>query len=591
MIGEVIENNACKSECANRGFIVNNQNVCNFCNNSFFLFNGICLEECPIGYISDLIFHDCKLCPDELYAYNDKCVPLSDCNKSSIISNIPFKNCFDCSKINKLKEDNKCVDTCTKPYHVAYDNLYCDLCYNKYTFENKCIDECPYYTYKKYIEQSTQVCLFCEKLIEDGTCVNECSENYEVDGKNSCFCDLNIFYLTESKSCVLECPINTTSNKITRKCISKAIEDSSIIDEELTPINCKFLNKVYENDKCINFCSNDYFLDIASNTCINQCKINYYPTYNGFQNVCTKCEMLIQDNLCVDKCNSYNGPDLYNICKPCKETERIYSLDGICVQKCPDNFSYSTLYGHDNVCYLSSVTINKCTSDKFHCKNNGNCEQSSNQCKCSNNYFGSQCELTADEFDLIKIQIDNLLNDITNVTLESITSEQIDQMLKLASYIKILDNKELKNKIISLALSVNDINNINKTGLQIFKLLDTSLIISNDYDSFTDELSTEINKKIKNLSIKPNSNSTILYSGESLIIQMTNNDEKSKIYAITNKLALINFEQCEAFLKESNIISENESLYSINANIRLNVTKVASSLVDSEGKQVDSSLC
>ena len=217
-IGQVIEDNTCKNSCTKRGFILNTQNICNFCTNNQVLVDGICSNHCPIDYAISSEFKDCELCDDSHYAFEGKCIKEKECPLSSILITMPNRYCFDCTTQNQVKENNICADKFTKPYYALYEENYCDICYEKFEFNNKCVVACPYFTIPKSINDKTKTCLKCPLYIENERCVNKCSDNYSSDNNSFCYCDTNKYMLTVSKSCVLECPIGTKTNISEKRC-------------------------------------------------------------------------------------------------------------------------------------------------------------------------------------------------------------------------------------------------------------------------------------------------------------------------------------------------------------------------------------
>ena len=186
--------------------------------------------------------------------------------------------------------------------------------------------------------------MYCDVFLENGKCVNECSENYAADNNNICKCDIEKYVLTENSQCMLTCPEDSILNEITRKCelIPETISSS---DVKVTADYCKQINKKLENEQCVDFCSLDYSYHSFINICVPQCDVTYVSFYDGSENVCTKCNTVIENNLCVDSCSKSLAPNKHNVCKPCIDSTMIYKLDGKCVSNCPPKYEPKDLYG------------------------------------------------------------------------------------------------------------------------------------------------------------------------------------------------------------------------------------------------------
>ena len=94
----------------------------------------------------------------------------------------------------------------------------------------------------------------------------------------------------------------------------------------------------------------------------------------------------------------------------------------------------------------------------------------------------------------------------------------------------------------------------------------------------------------------------MIYSGENLNIELTDNSENEKYAARTNGLSIVDTGNCEQLLKDNNMIPQNEKLYSLNTNIKnsqynnfnntqFTLQSLYTSLIDSKGNSVNTSLC
>lgn len=108
-----------------------------------------------------------------------------------------------------------------------------------------------------------------------------------------------------------------------------------------------------------------------------------------------------------------------------------------------------------------------------------------------------------------------------------------------------------------------------------------------------------VSKGIFNLT---NTNTNMIYSGENIKLELTDNSEEGINFARLNGLAIVDTGSCEQLLKENHILPQNEKLYSLNTNVKnskynnINGTQYTlqslyTSLTDSKGNSVNTSLC
>ena len=92
------------------------------------------------------------------------------------------------------------------------------------------------------------------------------------------------------------------------------------------------------------------------------------------------------------------------------------------------------------------------------------------------------------------------------------------------------------------------------------------------------------------------SNSSIIYLGKQISIQISDNSDESKEKSKMNNLAIVDYSQCEKKLKTLGIINTNEDVRSVILNSK-NITNniqglsISTKLIDSQGNIIDKSMC
>ena len=355
-----------------------NNNQCISCDtsNDFYLYQGTCLKNCPIGTFLDYSSGSCSSCdysckscqgPNsseclscdgtlDLYLYLGSC--LNFCPSETYI-NVPNFTCEFC--------DNTCLE-CSG--NGAQNCTSCDGSEELYLYQSQCISNCPIQTYTNFTNGS------CEKC--DETCLG-CSGN----GSLSCIsCDSSMnLYLFQS-SCVNACPTGYFPNINTASCIkcdTTCLTCTGTLNNQCTSCD---LNKglfLYSNI-CYNGCPPRTFsnlavygnkcqnCDLTCQTCLgpnnNDCQscISNYPYYYLNNRTCfTACpintflnDSVNQCQLCVPSCLTCNGSSSNN-CLSCMSG--LYLFNQSCIDQCPFNY-YNTISNND--CQICDKTCNTC---------------------------------------------------------------------------------------------------------------------------------------------------------------------------------------------------------------------------------------
>ena len=117
------------------------------------------------------------------------------------------------------------------------------------------------------------------------------------------------------------------------------------------------------------------------------------------------------------------------------------------------------------------------------------------------------------------------------------------------------------------------------------------------FNNMTDKLLFESNGNLSSFFNKSD-NESILFTGNTLNLQLSQNSEKDIDDAILNNLSIVDYIECENILKKNNVLNENDYLQVLNTNVKLNVKNNQSArdslytnLVNSKGRKIDTSLC
>lgn len=382
-ISYVIEDNFCKKECSSFKVPIKTSSyknlVCEFCLENKLFYQSTCLEICPeqkliYKHIIDLnTIHYCDL-------------PCNDVNKLNYDNKLIYY------------EDFSCKANCEIPENYYFiENNYAGFYYN--------CSKCNNFTYLVYF-----------KINNNYECIKDCNIYNLVNNNinNQCNqCTNNKYYYknetTDQGLCILEQDCKYPNHPV--KTYSTELE----IDINVC-YNCKLKKLHYENNKCVENCSEGSFLNLTNNTCekckwynelnycVDNCSLNF--EVNGNQCVCNelkgfylvksevstdyKCikikdycksiNKILQGNNCVEYCgkdyyyfeslnecllsckdnNNLNGYKFYfvekdinhSICKKCD----FYFEDNNCVKNCSN---YKDTNDNSNICLSCSELNNK----------------------------------------------------------------------------------------------------------------------------------------------------------------------------------------------------------------------------------------
>ena len=336
----------------------NNQNdfVCFNCEDNYFLHEGKCHSNCPVGYYHDYKNKICSKCNVKNCAYcnvnTDTC---SLCQNGLLLLN---NNCVNSCPIGYRIKDNYICEKCNVENCDNCDSNIdvCSKCTNKFykLSDTKCSPTCPPSTFPVSGSQFCYVCdIKCSACIDSNRCL-ACKDGYFLKHSNKDNTSLNF----SIGNCVENCGIGYTANSYTRRC-------------EKCNDNCSFCNiDVNGNKKCL-ACESGYYL--FENTCINKCPEGYFNSELNRkcepcnpicktcsnENSCLSCsnEMVLHESTCIDdcpntfvkinnKCVKCQTSSLCNKCNPndlskCIDCGTGIVYDGRCITGCPA--AYTTM--------------------------------------------------------------------------------------------------------------------------------------------------------------------------------------------------------------------------------------------------------
>ena len=214
--------NKCVEKCDQFHATDEDQKVCFKCHERYkdkiFNENGVCVEKCSEYFVDNEIEHLCIDCLKINKIFQDnKCVDM--CGPGYTTITFPAKACMHCYKTyHKFEENGECTSSCTN-YRVNNEDVnQCQYCkdFKKeeiYFYNNSCVDQCPIMYEKNKDNLICEKCLnYYDKLKQ--SCVDKCPDGSAINGM---ICEECRFYFKKNNSCVENCtgeiyPINTEKN-------------------------------------------------------------------------------------------------------------------------------------------------------------------------------------------------------------------------------------------------------------------------------------------------------------------------------------------------------------------------------------------
>ena len=283
----VLYNNNCLADCPSKmSKLVSNQNIsstcvpcsdnncfscklnqpeiCNICDDEYYLLEGACVEHCPSKHFANIKTKSCDKC-------NNKC--------KSCTQNI--NNCLSCID-GYLLHENQCLNECPEGYTKNH---------------NKCIP-C------QESENSNELIVKSCTVTPHGIISLTCYEPY-VLYNNVCLimCPDKTYIDEDTNSCV-DCPIGCKSCLNSDNCTQ--CEENFFIKSETK--NSKNNHNTITSTKCVQNCGKGFFGDCSSNQC-QECSPACSSCYGNSNKDCFECKdnFINQDHACVPSNDCFSG--------------------------------------------------------------------------------------------------------------------------------------------------------------------------------------------------------------------------------------------------------------------------------------------
>lgn len=242
--GSLVSGSSCLS-CAKDCLECETFDKCKTCKDGFVLYEGKCIENCPLGFVADFSTMQCVPCSI------DDCVSCS--NDQS--------KCFKC-KDGKALYKNACVDLCPIGTVNNDKNGYC---IGKWIFILKFHQIFIKFVEEKKLIEILFIFLDCPpkcSACENSSSCKECIAPYSLDQNNLCS--------------LKDCPVGSTMRN--NKCVKCGDEHCRICDSDNlnTCFSCMQDNYLLK-DSCKFNCPDGYYQDEKRHKCIGKKLNNFFP--------------------------------------------------------------------------------------------------------------------------------------------------------------------------------------------------------------------------------------------------------------------------------------------------------------------------
>jgi hypothetical protein len=419
----------CKKEMSCDYYSANKER-CIHCSPKYLLFEGKCVEKCPVGTYKKnsncfKCSNMCESCKNKKTC--EKCSAKSFLLDESKSSEKPSSRCVANCPSNTMPVNSKC-QTCTKNCQICKNETTCAQCSGTlFLFDGKCVESCNEGYFRDYNPRSCKKChKGCEKCndfsrcnqckedfyLKEGVCVTKCGEKFygdlasrqckgcqdakcqKCDDKGKCLKCVEGAQLDEKNNCQTKCSCGQVNfNNVCVSCTQHEICDICDASNVNICLDCAD-DYVNYNGECRKTCPDGFYANINSKciACPENCK-----TCN--KDKCLMCNgghYLLNDSKCVANCPEGHIPSgrscikcTNNNCSKCAENnlgtctkcyKNKFIKDGDCVKSCDDGY-----FMRDNKCV-------KCFQGCAQCKNDLACE------KCENGWYiyHDQCKKQVD---------------------------------------------------------------------------------------------------------------------------------------------------------------------------------------------------
>ncbi|KAL4496784.1 hypothetical protein ABPG73_011750, partial [Tetrahymena malaccensis] len=445
-------------------------NTCTQCQSSYYLYNSICVAQCPDQTYSDSN-NQCQLCTNIqsscLRCTSGKCTQCIDGDiYLNPLTNLCVSNCPDgyfkyIDTTNGVKMCQQCSNSLCKTCQIDGS---CLSCYStqaqKYLNGTQCDSTCPQYiddvnnicvnscNSNQAPDPTTLICELCTNLIYNNQCLTSCPPGTITDPLNSTTCTLcsNVYtncsqcnssqctqclqgYFELNGNCGLNCPSGMFKDSQTNQCVNSCSQPGYYADATSQSCQQCDLNQcaqcVDNSSKCTK-CNNQYYLYQQTNQCYQTCPAQTY--LDSLSQQCLQCsqpECLLCDSATkCTQCSNFLNTDDNQCYSSCPSGKFIYQNK--CVSSCPQgSFNQS----QTNICIscpqncLNCTSLTNCTSCQQNYQNNYDLTQPQlcDQCvsgfymlnysRCKNNALNLNYSIYCNILKSVFLQDDENLSD------------------------------------------------------------------------------------------------------------------------------------------------------------------------------------
>ncbi|KAL4493949.1 hypothetical protein ABPG72_021966 [Tetrahymena utriculariae] len=422
-----------------------------------------CHQSCASCFGGDQ--NNCLSCQGSLYLATSGNICLTSCISSD------KTNCLSCSGSNFFDSaTNSCVVSCPKGTYKNQSKNICSPCDDNCTTCNgPNTNQCLTCALPKYYQPSTGQCVQQCNLNQyqddlSVSCLNchqSCASCFGGDQNNCVSCQGSLYLATSGNICLTSCISSDDSQcltcilpkyyqSLTGQCLNNCNTNQYQDDSSATCLNC---NSNCEScfggalNNCLS-CSGSLFLDLSTNSCVQNCPVTYYQ--NPANNQCSKC-----NNSCtscngglINNCLSCNPPLYFepatNTCvSSCQKGQYMDSKTDTCL-KCDSTCSTCTKGGANGCssCVLplyyqqsSSSCVESCQTNQYQNNLTATCSSCDNSCASCSGHGKNECLSCSGSlyFDSTGKKCVNKCPDSYFADLSTNTCKQCDQSCKTCS--------------------------------------------------------------------------------------------------------------------------------------------------------------
>lgn len=358
----------CEGDCE----VCTSSDSCSKCKNGF-LINGKCVDFCPKGFFPQYNPNICTKCCTRCTecSYINIC---SECKEGKFLFNdLCIKQCPE----STFEKDGKCLH-CPERCALCDDNENCLECIPGTTLkEGKCHNDCPIGTSSnngvclmcgpncnECVAMDTNICIKCKPqfFLKKNECVEDCGPSSYADERGNCRnclhnceicndsatckkCAEGFFYYLNQ--CIANCPSGFVGKD--KECVLCDPDSKCKSCQSANLTNCSscFEGMLLFDGKCTNECPAGHFAE--SKVC-SKCTANCAFCSNNL--VCNECNenYFIKDGSCVEECGD-GFTSIFDTCSPCNILgcsdcsgdrnsckvckQPYYFFNGNCLKECP----------------------------------------------------------------------------------------------------------------------------------------------------------------------------------------------------------------------------------------------------------------